>query len=105
MTVTAGPPCPWIVAEPPTTVPATLATAQNSAGAQHWIGYFVGMLSPREMGVCPGLRRDPVFSRQSIRRSFDIRPVHEQAKRFGYSNDHFVDMVMTAYGKRLDAEC
>jgi hypothetical protein len=31
--------------------------------------------------------------------------VHEQAARLGYSNDEFVDMIMSAYSKRLEAEC
>ena len=75
------------------------------ASGQQFIDDLVGVLSPREMGVCPGLRAHPEESRQDIRRSFDLPFVHEQAARFGYSNDDLVDMVMTSYNERLEAEC
>jgi hypothetical protein len=90
---------------PVTSEPPIRPPDPTFASAQQFIDDLVGVLSPREMGVCPGLRAQPELSRQDIRRSFDLPFVHEQAARFGYSNDELVDMIMSAYSKRLEAEC
>jgi hypothetical protein len=47
-----------VTSDPPTTRPVP-----DVAGAQQYIDTFVGMLSPRQMGVCPGLRARPDQSR------------------------------------------
>ena len=90
-----------VASKPPITPPSPIPPRQQ------FIDAFVGMLYPRarRVDVCPGLRARPAQSRQAIRRSFDIAPLHEAAARFGYSNDEFVDMIMSAYSKRLEAEC
>ena len=89
---------------PVATVPPTIA-GPDVVGAQGFIDSFVANVQPDLMGICPLVRTQPDMVREAMRGGFDDFAVHEQAARFGYSNDEFVDMLTVAYSNRLVTEC